>query len=220
MSDPIVIRSKADLLREYPEFCQALVNDETASLNTTLTEVREQKTTAEAAVETLTGEKTALEAKVTEMTTAHEEATKRAVASEKTVTEMQGAVALSKVQKALDGKIDERITAAKSGENAKTEVPVLEMAKADLTLDASVLAEKDDDNLTLSLAAAEAAFDGKVSEVRKFAEKFGTPTKDVTETATGGTVSTEGKGGKGHKYEDLLPATAKRMKRESGSTDD
>lgn len=214
------IRSKADLLREYPEFCQAVINDETASLNSTLEEVREQKAKADETVATLQGEKETLEAKVEEMTKAHTEATERAEKSEKTVREMQNAVALGKVKDALQKKISERIEAAKSGENAKAEVAVLEMARDDFALDATVLAEKDDENLTLSLKAAESAFDGKVSEVRKFAEKFGTPgSADVKETATGGTVTTKNKGEGGLKYEDLLPATAKRMKREQGVTE-
>lgn len=211
MADVLPRLTRTDLLREYPEVVKSIVTDETSAYEKTVKEITARAEKAEAAVTTLTAEKTAAEGKVTQMTSAHKEATERATKAEGKVSEMEAAVRLGTVKEAFAKTVETRIKKAKDEKNV-AEASVLEIARGRLVLDKSVLAASDDEKQTLSLVAASAKFDSVVSEVREMAKAFGAPqTRKVEEMAGGKTHEPD----KGVKPSDLFVSSKARAAREA-----
>jgi hypothetical protein len=218
MADSAARLTRKQLQVEYEDEVSEIVRSETDALGKTIVEDREKAKTAETRATKAEGEVTTLTGKVTEMTKAHETATKRAETAEAQVKEMRAAVRLGAVKDALGKDIDARIdTAKKDQKTAAVEVPILEMARKDLALDASVLVENDDKDETLSRKAAGAKFDAVVARVREMASKFGAPKTGTVAEIAGGTRTTDHPGASEAAAERarFLPSVAKRIARET-----
>lgn len=211
MADNVLPRlTRADLLREFPEIIRSIVADETSTYEKTVKEITARAEGAESKATILTGEKTALETKVTDLTKAHTEATKRAETAEGKVSEMTAAVRLAGVKDAFVKTVDERIKKAKDEKNV-AEASVLEIARGRLVLGKDVLKDNDDEKQTLSLVAAGAKFDTTVAEVREMAKAFGAPQVRSVGDLGGGTTH---KPEEGYKATDLFASSKARAARE------
>lgn len=181
------IKSKSDLRAEYGDLVDLIVREsvdaETASLNATVSEMREKVETAEARATEAEKARDAAVAQVTEMQAARDSAVERAEAAEGTVREMKTEVRLSAVRSAFDATLDARAKGS-TGVVAK----VLEMARSKFTVTAEMLVEDDADNAK-TLEAVGVKFDAHVGQVTEMARALGietevAPTKEIKTTVT------------------------------------
>ena len=195
MPDAVKFSSVSEMQAAYPDLCKFLIQQEVSSYEKTVSEMRDRAETAEGKVETLEGEVEEQKKRADDAEKAHKEATERADKAEGIVKEQAAKVRVAAVEKALAEKIDSRIAAAKEGESGTQEAGVLEMARKQFGVSEDHIVADDDDDNTLSLKKAEAAFDTQVGSVREMAKSMGfqfsdAPIKDVSEIAGGGTTST------------------------------